>query len=304
MIYFHEMMLSGNQIELRHLQYFLAVAEELHFRKAAERLFITQPGLSRQILRLEEILGVQLFERDKRNVKLTPAGLILQEEAGELLRRTHQLIDQVRRIDRGEAGELRLGFVGSAMQSLLPGILRRMNVVLPDVHTNLEEMGNEEQIQALLADQIDLGFIRSARLPKGLNWQSVQIDSFSVVLPADHALHQGNFESVAQLRDEDFILFSRDYSHGYYDLVMSIFEDVGLTPSISHKSVHATTIFRLVESGLGVSIVPTDLQKGFQLDVRFIKLNQIPQRTTLSAVWKGENRNPILPNVLDFLPKL
>ncbi len=294
-------MLMSYQLELRHLIYFKAVAEELHFRKAAERLFISQPGLSRQIKQLEENLEVELFSRDKRNVKLTPAGLYLKNEVDYLLNHLDFSLKQTKLVAQGSFGEIRVGFLGSAMQSVLPQLLLKANTDLPEVQFSLEEMSNTAQIEALEKDQIDLGFVRLARVPRGLRLRPVFTDSFSLVLPENHQLDASTFKSIAQVAIEDFILFSSDYSSLYYDQIISICEDASFTPKVSYKSVHALTIFKLVESGLGVAIVPTSLQLGFSLGVKFLEIPNIPQQAVLSACYKKNNRNPALEYVLRYL---
>ena len=288
----------SNQIELRHFKYFLTVAEELHYRKAAERLFISQPGLSRQIKQLEQLLGVPLFVRDKRKVSLTAAGEYLKGEMEFVMNHIELTKKHVARMNQGEEGEVRIGFLGSAMQNVIPDLLVKMNEKYPQVHTSLEEMSNIAQVSAIEKDQLDIGFVRLATAPNGMNMQPVFKDSFSVVLPKDHALNAKNFKSVKQLEEERFILFSSDYSPFYYDKIMSICEDQGFTPRVSHKSVHAQTIFRLVENKLGVAIIPTTLKHGFNLDVKFIELKNIRQEAVLSILWKKDNRNPVLKKVL------
>ena len=126
-------------------------------------------------------------------------------------------------------------------------------------------------------------------------------ETFSLVLPTDHPINEDNFKNVGQLKTEPFILFSRDYSPEYFSLIMSIFENHGITPSINHKSVHANTIYRLVENRLGIAIVPTSLAEGFDLNIKFIELNDIPQRTTLYVCWKSSNRNPAMKSFLTLI---
>ena len=295
------MITTSNQIELRHLRYFLALADELHFRKAAERLFISQPGLSRQIKQLEEELDVQLFSRSKRKVALTEAGKYLQHSALNIFNHLEFTTRSIKLIEQGEEGEVRIGFVGSAMQKVIPDLLIKMNKLFPRLHTSLEEHNNQDQIDAIEHNRLDIGFVRLTRVPHGIKMKTILEDSFSVVLPANHKLTPKTFKNVAQLADEDFILFSSDYSHGYFDIIMSICEDQGFSPKVSHKSVHANTIFRLVENNLGVSIIPTSLRHGFDLNVKFIELKNIPQVTKLSAVWREQNFNPTLGKLLSLL---
>ena len=289
------------QLELRHFVYFLAVAEELHFRKAAEKLFISQPGLSRQIKQMEAILEVKLFQRSKKMVRLTAAGTYLKGEVEFILNHLALAQKQLKLIDQGNFGEIRIGFLGSAMQNVIPELLLRLKSQFPDIKTSLEELSNKAQISALLSDRLDIGFVRLARVPKGLKRKEVFTDTFSLVLPKKHPLNASNFKGMESLAKEEFILFSQDYSPLYYDTVMSICEDGGFSPKVSHKSVHAQTIFKLVENNLGIAIVPTSLQYGFQMNVKFIALKNISQRAILSVVWKEDNRNPALNHCIDLL---
>lgn len=291
----------GYQLELRHFNYFLAVAEELHFRQAAEKLFISQPGLSRQIKQMEEILGTSLFVRNKRKVSLTPAGEYLKSELEFILNHLEVTKKQLKSIGDGNLGEIRIGFLGSAMQNVIPELLIKLKNKYAGIKANLEELSNNAQVNAVLRDKLDVGFVRLARVPNGIELRPVFEDTFSVVLPKDHKLNSTSLKGVHQLAEESFILFSQDYSPLYYDTVMSICEDEGFTPKISHKSVHAQTIFKLVENNLGIAIVPTSLQYGFQMDVKFIELKKISQRAVLSVIWKADNRNPALQHCIDLL---
>ncbi len=291
----------GYQLELRHFKYFLAVAEELNYRKASETLFISQPGLSRQIRQMEEILETQLFVRDKKSVALTRAGIYLKGETEFILNHLEQTKRQLKSIGRGNTGEIRIGFLGSAMQEIIPKLLLQLNESHPGIKTNLDELSNRAQVDAVVRDKLDIGFVRLARVPRDLHIRPVLEDTFSLVLPKDHKIGHRSFKGVGQLSGEDFILFAQEYSPQYYDTVMSICEDAGFTPKISHKSVHAQTIFTLVENSLGIAIVPTSLQHGFDMKVKFIELKKVPQRAVLSVIWKPENRNPALHHCVELL---
>lgn len=295
------MITMSNQLELRHLKYFLAVAEELHFRKAAEKLYISQPGLSRQVKQLEDMLGAQLLVRDRKKVSLSRAGEYLKGEIEFVLNHLEVTKRQLKLIGEGQFGEVRMGFLGSAMQDVIPALLVKLRDQFPRIRTSLEELSNNAQVNALLRDKLDIGFVRLSRVPEGLCLRPVFEDTFSLVLPADHPLDAGNFKGLHALREENFILFSQDYSPHYFDTVMSICEDAGYAPRVSHKSVHAQTIFRLVENHLGIAIVPSSLQKGFKMDVKFIALDSIPQRAVLSVVWKKDHRNRTLDHCLSLL---
>lgn len=290
-------------MELRHLRYFKEVADQLNFRKAADRLHIAQPGLSRQIKMLEEELGCQLFLRDKKKVVLTKAGAYLQQETSYMLNHLKKVTHQAQQIDQGVMGDLQVGYVGSAMQTVAPGILSELHREYPSITTSLHEMDNQSQIQQLLNDELDIGFVRLQAVPEHIRMIPLHRDGFSVVLPEKHDLTASTFKRIDQLAEESFILFSSDYSPQYYEKIISICEDKGFFPRVTHRSVHAYTIFKLVESGLGVAIIPTSLQRGYDLRVKFLEIKDIPQETTLSAVWSEKNRNPVLSIFSDLIEK-
>lgn len=291
----------GYQIEFRHLKYFLAVAEDLHFRKAAERLFISQPGLSRQIKQMEEDLEIQLFVRHNRKVALTTAGEYLKNEITQNLKNLDRILNYAKLLQEGKKGALKFGYVGSAMQNIIPNILVNFKEEHPDVKFGLQEMDNKKQITSLLSQDIDIGFVRLDRVPRGIAIQPILKESFCLVLPKNHPINATNFKNLNQLKDESFILFDPSYSPSYYEKVMQIFNDSSFSPIISHNTIHAASIYKLVENNFGLSIVPKSLQHGYDMNVKFIELNSISQRTTLSVVWSKNNRNPILELLLQKL---
>ena len=290
----------SNQIELRHLRYFLAVAENLHFRKAAEMLYISQPGLSRQISQMEEKLGLRLFERDNKNVRLTLAGEYLSSEIKMVLKNLDHLYKNAKLLNDGIEGNLRFGYVGSAMQRIIPDLLLEFRKYYPDIIFNLKEMDNQRQIESLLAHDIDIGFVRLERVPSGLTITPVFEETFSLVLPLSHPVNSVNFHDLKQLKDEHFIMFDPSYSSAYYEKVMQIFEFYNFHLLISHSTIHASVVFRFVENNFGVSIVPSSLQEGYNMKVKFIELSLIPYRTVLSAVWNLKNRNPLLNKFIEL----
>ncbi|MCL4157954.1 UNVERIFIED_CONTAM: hypothetical protein GTU68_013431 [Idotea baltica] len=291
----------GSQIELRHLTYFLAVAGELHFRKAAEKLFISQPGLSRQIKQMEDLLEVRLFVRDKKKVALTPAGHYLKSQTETILKQLKETRRQLQLIGKGDTGEIRIGFLGSAMQNVIPNLLVDLRDRYPKIRTSLEERANLDQVDAVLKNELDIGFVRLARVPVALHMQTIFEDTFSLVLPESYPLLTRDYRGMHQFSEDNFILFSQEYSPHYFETIMSICSDAGFVPKVSHKSVHAHTIFKLVENNLGIAIVPTALQAGFQMKIKFVELRAIKQRALLSVIWRKENANPVLKNCMDLL---
>lgn len=288
-------------MELRHLKYLVALGQELHFARAADKLFITQPALSRQIQQLEEEIGVKLVARTKRKVALTTAGSYFFDEASYVINHLDQVVQSTQRKAAGEEGEIRVGFVGSAMQNIIPDLLVQLNKAHPRLNTSLEELSNVEQLRALAHDRLDIGFLRMRQIPGDFEKMMVFEDSFSLVVPKDHHISRDSFTNLRAFKDERFILFSNEYSQEYFDNIMSIFTDHDFQPNVSHRSVHANTIFRLVEKHLGVAIIPSALARGVALDVRFIPLDHLPQRTRLTAVWNARNRNAALEKMLKLL---
>jgi DNA-binding transcriptional LysR family regulator len=288
------------QIELRHIRYFLAVAQELHFRKAAEKLFISQPGLSRQIKMLEEELGVILFERHNRKVVLTKVGAYLKEEFTLQLKSLSQTLDTAKLLQDGKKGALKIGYVGSAMQNVIPNLLLKFEKNNPNILFNLKEIDNNKQIDDLLSFSLDIGFVRLERIPRTLASKVILKENFCLVLPKNHFINKENFKSIVQFKEESFILFDAKYSASYYEKVMQIFDDGGFAPLISHNTIHSSSIFKLVENNFGISIVPKSLthKKGYK--IKFIELDMISQKTILSLVWNTTNNNPILKEILRF----
>ncbi|GEM64055.1 transcriptional regulator [Sphingobacterium faecium NBRC 15299] len=291
------------QIELRHLYYFKVLAEELHFRKAAERLYISQPGLSRQIKQMEEIYQALLFDRGKRYVRLTGAGVYLKKEVDILFNQMDKMTRELRIMGSDDITELRLGFIGSAVQSVLAKVLVHLRHDFPSVEVDLQELSNEMQITKVLKEELDFGFVRLDDFPKGIHHIAIVKEHFSLVVPRDYPIQQANFTSVSEFKNEPFILFSKDYSHSYYDLVMSIFKDATFDPHVALRTVNALTIFNLVEQGLGVAIVPASLKNGYTSKVKFIDLIHIEQRTTLSLIYNASVSHPGIDLFLNVIQK-
>ncbi|WP_316794397.1 LysR family transcriptional regulator [Pedobacter frigoris] len=291
----------ANQLELRHFNYFKVLAEELHYRKASELLFISQSALSQQIKHLEGILKVSLFERTNRKVSLSDAGVLFYKDVLQILNKVEVAATNIKLYTAGNTGQIGIGFVASAMSSVLPGLLKQFHTDCPNIRFRLDELNNAEQLVALQNETLDIGFMRSNHLPDGFVSKRVHTETFSLVLPKNHPVTTASFEHIGQFKDENFILFPNDQSQLYYQQIINLCIDQGFTPKVAHRSIHAPTIFKMVENGMGLSVIPTSLASTENSSIRFIELKHIPQRTALYAVWKNQNNNPTLPYFLDML---
>jgi DNA-binding transcriptional LysR family regulator len=246
----------SEEIEFRHLRYFLAVTETLHFSKAAARLGMAQPPLSQQIKRLEQILGHRLFDRTTRGVKLTLAGQLLAERARSTIDKVQDDLAQVRRLGRGEGGTLTVGFSGSVMFTALPAAIETYRRIYPKVELRLRELVTSAQIPALLDGTLDLAFLRDGDGAEGIEMTTLLKEPYVAVLPQRHALSRKRSLRVADLRHEPFIFFSRRMGALAFDRTMACCEASGFRPNIVQEAPQWPTLVRLVGAGLGVSLAP------------------------------------------------
>ena len=249
----------ADEIELRHLRYFLAVADTLHFTRAAQQLGIAQPPLSQQIRKLETLVGHPLFTRTTRGVKLTPAGELLATRARGTLEKMHDDIAQVQRLGRGEEGTLTIGFAGSIMFTELPRAIQAFRQRYPNVELRLREMVTTQQISALLNRTIDLGFLRDGDPTDGLETTTLLRESFLAVLPESHPLAKEPSFRLAELKGERFVLFGRHHGPLAYDRTLACCARAGFVPNIVQEAPQWPTVIRLVAAGIGVSLVPACL---------------------------------------------
>lgn len=249
-------------MELRHLRYFVAVAEERHFGRAAERLRIAQPPLSRQIRDLEKRLGVKLFERGRRGTEPTEAARILLPEARAALAHAGRVERMAKRAGRGELGSLAVGFVGSATYAAaVSEILRRFRRRFPDVELTLKEMTTAEQARGLNDGLIGVGFVRPPVGGEGdyLNVRVVLEEPLIAALPESHRLSREESIRLADLSGDPFVLFPRRLGLSFYDLAVDACRGAGFEPRVSQEATHMQTIVGLVAAGTGVSLVPVSV---------------------------------------------
>jgi DNA-binding transcriptional LysR family regulator len=281
-------------IELRHLRYFVAVAEELHFGRAAQRLHLAQPPLSQQIRKLEEILGYSLFNRTSRSVSLTNAGEAFLQRARRTLRNVQRDIEETRSIGRGEVGSLHIGFVGSGMLTTLPSIFRSYREAHPRVHLHLHESFTSRVVEGLENGVLDAGVLRDGDLVEGLNVVTIFSEPYVAVLPATHRLAKHKSISAAALRDEPFVYYPRSAGDRAFEKPLSICEAHGFRPHIVQEATHWLTIMRLIGAGFGVSIGPACVRRITSPEVVCISLRGTEVVSNIELAWLVGESRPIV----------
>ena len=259
-------------MELRHLRYYVAVAEELHFGRAAKRLGIAQPPLSQQIRRLEQELGCELFDRGgRRGVRLTAAGEALLPDARRLLEDSSAFGDAARRAARGQFGVLTIGFAASAILSPLRAAIRAFRSTHPGVELRLRELSTEAQSEALERRSIDVAVMREPAPLPGIESETLLREPFLLALPGHHPLAGAESVALAAVCDEPFVLFPREVSRNLYDRVRSLFDEAGVAPVVVQEALEWQTIMGLVDAGLGISVVPASFR-----DLRIGRVAYVP----------------------------
>jgi DNA-binding transcriptional LysR family regulator len=281
-------------IELRHLRYFVAVAEELHFGRAALRLHLAQPPLSQQIRKLEEILGYPLFLRTSRAVKLTSAGEVFLERARRTLRNVQEDMDEARSVGRGEEGFLRVGFIGSAMLTPLPAMLGRYRRLYPKVNLQLHESHTSAVVQKLLKGELDAGFLRDGGRASGLEIEPLFSEPFIAVLPKKHPLAKHKTISAKELRDEPFVFFSPSAGTLAYEKPVSLCEEYGFRPHVVQEAPQWLTIMRLVGAGLGVTIAPACVKQVAAQNVACLGLRRATVESDIELAYRTSEDRPVV----------
>jgi DNA-binding transcriptional LysR family regulator len=283
-------------MELRHLRYFAAVAGHLNFSEASRRLHVAQPAISQTILDLEAELGVKLLLRTKRRVQLTVAGRLFWGEAAEILRRAGEAARLAQRAARGEVGRLHIGFFGSAAAPILPELVQTYRRHFPNVELQLFELNPDRQLAAFDDGRLDLAFSRPLppdRAPD-FHQETVYIDGLAIALPVGHPLAGQKLVSLKKLAAESFVQFHRQGAPGLYDEVLAACRRAGFSPRVISEPDFMATVMTLVESGLGVSLVPGIVKS---LNRPRVVLRAITPKSAdipLCLVWRKSVENPAL----------
>jgi len=278
-------------VELRHLRYFMAVADELHFGRAAERLHITQPSLSQQVRKLEEIIGVGLFDRSSRTVELTPAGEALRARVKRTFDDVEEAVAAAREADLGIIGRFSVGFIETAAIGIVPGAVRRFREIRPRVGLTLRELPVREQTDGLITGALDLGFVRTEPGHGDLVVERVLEESFVVALPAGHPLAGHSRLAPPQVVDEPLIVVEREEIPGLYDETMTLIREYGSTVTVAQKATSILAVLGLVAAGLGVALLPASVRSLALAGIEYAELDPSP-RTAILAVRHRSSRSP------------
>jgi DNA-binding transcriptional LysR family regulator len=286
-------------MELRHLRYFVVVAEERHFGRAATRLHIAQPPLSAQIRQLEADLGVALFTRTTRKVELTPAGEEYLLRARVILASVDAAVAEVGRVAAGEQGRLAIGFTGSATYELLPSLVRVLRSEFPRISLDLKgEMLSPDQVTALLEKTLDLGFLRPPVRHPDIEVRVLRREPLVAVLPQTHALASRPAVRLAALRDEPFITYPSQRRSVVHEAVLDACQDAGFAPARTQEVAETSTLVSFVAAGLGVALVPASVQHLQITGARYLPLAGTTREVELALATRAGDRSPYLACVL------
>jgi DNA-binding transcriptional LysR family regulator len=294
--------MTNEYLELRHLKYFVTVADELHFGRAAERLGISQPPLSQQIHALELRLGAKLFERKGRGISLSHAGNALLPRAKGILAQAERAAESVARSQRGELGELHLGLVSSGpFTFVVPRVLARFRERLPEVRLLIHEMATSQQIDALEQGTIDVGVIRPEALPDGIRAIELFKDSLTVVMHASNPLAatRGPIH-IGELAHEDFIFYQRHLGVRLYDEVIALCTKAGFSPRILYEVRELPTIIGLISGGFGVAVLPGSVQRMMVENVVYRPLADMEAATAVWAIYRHDGNDPMVHAFLEI----
>jgi LysR family transcriptional regulator, benzoate and cis,cis-muconate-responsive activator of ben and cat genes len=290
-------------MELRHIKYFLKLAEELSFVRAAEKLFISQPPLSRQIKELETEIGAQLFERNNKRVILTEAGKFYQKEMREVLKNIERINIQTQKIAENQSGEFRIAYVSSTFSGNISTLIQYLSEEYPFVNFRLYEVPTIKQIQALEEFKIDLGIVRAPLYSPKIETQLWFRDSFSLVFNKNLFPIQSEQE-IVNLSETTFVFFNKDYAPQYYDNLLQICAYFGFAPKVVHESNNVSSIIQLVKNGLGVSIVPTTIVKSHSYpEIGFIEIKSVNLFTDILLATPREHQSEIAQKAIAFLKR-
>jgi DNA-binding transcriptional LysR family regulator len=289
------------KFELRQLEYFVILAEELHFGRAAERIAIAQPALSQQIKVLEESLGTELFSRDKRKVKLTQVGQLFLPQARRVLEQAHQAEQVVRHLAEGVTGQLTIALSSLTLYTQLPSLIKTFQQNCPGIDVTVKELCTEEQLVAFKHNQIGVGFLHPPVYAPDLTSKVIYREPFVLALPENHRLADCQDLSLADLANENFIMFSREEGPFLYDRMLGACSDAGFSPKIVQKTAGMHAMLGLVASGIGLAFVVESFQNLKRPGVVFQFVKNLDIYLETALVWSSNSSNPAVNAFLNSI---
>jgi DNA-binding transcriptional LysR family regulator len=292
-------------VELRQLRYFVAVAEEMHFGRAARRLHMTQPPLSQAIQALEAQLGTPLFSRTRRSVALTAAGQTLLPEVQRLLQQVEGLANLAQSAAAGESGRLSIAFVPMADYSVLPTALREFRTALPSVHLDLQEATTDIQIELLASGRIDIGFLLPPlpdKLKADVDYLPLTSEPLVLALPEGTANTKTRL-SLKRCADLPLIIFPRRMSPSFHDQILACLREAGLSPRIGQEAIQMQTIVSLVSAGMGFALVPQSVSNMKRPGVEYRTMQETSPWVEIGLAWRRDNASPVLSAFLELMRK-
>lgn len=286
-------------MELRHLKYFKIVAEELNFTKAAKRLNISQPPLSKQIKQLEEEIGARLFLRTNKKVELTDSGKFFLERVNKIIQEIEEASNQAKKTHEEESRNLTIGVTNSALYSFIP-ILRAYQEKFHLVNVKVHQLSTPEQIRALNKKQINIGFVCAPITKKNLRTMSINKQRFIIALPETHYLANKNPISIKDLKENTFITTPRQEGPVYYDTVMNIFKKAGYTPKISSTAHTFTSVMSLVSANMGIAILPSSMKNNPVTGVVYKELKEFTPKKETAIVWEQDTKSQIINGFINL----
>ncbi len=280
-------------MDLQQIRNFLTLSETLNFRRASGQINIVQPALSRQMQLLEKEVGALLFNRSKRTVTLTEAGIFFKKEATRILQDLNKTMTRTAQLHSGEAGEINVTHSSSAMNTVVPAFLVKVRKKWPDLRTTVQETSNFQQLDMLLTRKTDICVAPNALVPPEVNSKILYRENFALLLPAGHPLAKKRLVDLSDLKNETFILPQLITGIGYVETILQICQAHGFKPKIAHESAHSIGIFRLVEAGLGISIEPVSSLLGVTVNIKIIELKHIPQKVEMTLFWLREREEEL-----------
>ena len=280
---------------------FLATAEVLNFHKASSNMFIAQPALSRQIKNLEDEIGAMLFDRTKKQIKLTAAGIFFKNEMKRVFAQLEQTKKRAGQIHRGEAGEIGMGHVSSAMQSVLPPFLKKIKQQYPGLKITLKECACTDMLNKIMNRELAFGVLPNVTVPNEIEEVTLYRENFVVVVPKNLKISSQKKERLKALANADWILPAAEDSQGYNEVLYRLFHKNGFWPKVAFESPNASTNLRLVSEGLGITIIGKSAIKNVKLNIKHFEITEVSPKVEMRFVWLRERKEELKEYIELFL---